>query len=80
MLRWFWFALSMALTGASTVSKQSDPNAAKPVVDRAAQDYTAFLEAAWETSFDTTVGNRLSRLGGRGKNTWDIERQQKSAS
>ena len=43
MLRWFWFALSMALTGASTMSKQPDPTAAKPVADRVAQDYTAFL-------------------------------------
>lgn len=36
------------------MSKQPDPTAAKPVADRVAQDYTAFLEAAQETSFDTT--------------------------
>lgn len=54
MLRWFWFSLSMALTGASTKSKQPDPTAAKSVADRAAQDHTAFLEAAREPSFDTT--------------------------
>lgn len=79
MTLWFRFAPSTALTGASTISKYPDPTAAKSVADGAAQGYTAFLEAAWELSFDTTAGNRLSRLGGRGKNPWDIERQ-KSAS
>ena len=75
MTLWFRFALSTALTGASTISKYPDPTAAVSG-GRSGTRLHSFLEVAWELSFDTTVGNRLSRLGGRGKNPSDIERQK----